>query len=216
MSTSGSLGSPAEAKLSALALANHYVGGWTLYLWRYVPGVVLLVILAMTARVIGRNDLDSYTLVYAILLGILIRNTIGLHGWFEPGIRIYEVLWKVGIVLLGSQMGLHSFSEVGLKGVALAAVEVVASIGFTLWLTRIFKINGVLRSLLAVGMAICGVSAIIALSSAMRNDEEDTSYAVSVILCFGLLGLTVLPLAGHLMRLNDLRFGSLACGRVSR
>lgn len=178
--------------------------------------MALLVILATAARVIGRNGLDSYTLVYAIPLGILIRNTIGLHAWLEPGTSIYEVLWKVGIVLLGSQMGLHSFSEVGLKGVALAAVEVVASISFTLWLTRIFKINGALRSLLAVGMAICGVSAIIALSSAMRNDEEDTSYAVSVILCFGLLGLTVLPLAGHLMRLNDLRFGSLACGRVSR
>jgi uncharacterized integral membrane protein (TIGR00698 family) len=207
MSTSASLGSPAEVKLSRIELANLYVRGWALYLWRYVPGIVLLVILAMTARAIGRNGLDSYTLVYAIVLGILIRNTIGLHAWLEPGTRIYEVLWKVGIVLLGSQMGLHSFSEVGLRGVALAAVEVIGSISFTLWLTKVFKIQGALRSLLAVGMAICGVSAIIALSSAMRNDEEDTSYAVSVILCFGLLGLTILPFLGHLMHLNDLRFG---------
>jgi uncharacterized integral membrane protein (TIGR00698 family) len=207
MPTSVSPGRLVGAKLSTLERAQLYVMAWTRYLLPYVPGVALLVILAMTARLIGRNGLDSYTLVYAILLGILIRNTIGLSAWLEPGTRIYEVLWKVGIVLLGSQMGLHSFSEVGFKGVALAAVEVVASIALTLWLTRIFKIRGGLRSLLAVGMAICGVSAIIALSSAMRSDEEDTSYAVSVILCFGLLGLAVLPFVGHLMLLNDLRFG---------
>jgi uncharacterized integral membrane protein (TIGR00698 family) len=207
MPTSVSPGKPPQAELSAPARAELYLMGWTRYLLRYVPGIVLLVVLAVAARVIGRNGLDSYTLVYAILLGILIRNTIGLHDWLEPGTRIYEVLWKVGIVLLGSQMGLHSFSEVGFKGVALAAVEVVASIAFTLWLTKIFKISGALRSLLAVGMSICGVSAIIALSSALRNDEEDTSYAVSVILCFGLFGLTVLPFLGHLMHLNDLHFG---------
>jgi len=113
----------------------------------------------------------------------------------------------VGIVILGSQMGRDGFSEVGLKGVVLAAVEIVATISITLWLTRLFGINGSLRKLLAIGMAICGVSAIIALSSTLRTDEEDTSYAVSVILCFGLLSLTVMPFLGHLLHLSPLHFG---------
>ena len=78
MPTSVSPGKLVEAKLSTLERAQLYVMGWTRYLLPYVPGVALLVILAMTARLIGRNGLDSYTLVFAILLGILIRNTIGL------------------------------------------------------------------------------------------------------------------------------------------
>ena len=205
MSTSASLGKPFG--LSPPATLSAYLKAWVGYGLRFVPGLALLVVIAAATRYIGRGGLDSYCLVYAIVLGILIRNTVGLHSSFEVGTRTYEVFWKVGIVLLGSQMGLHSFSEVGFKGVALAAVEVVATIGVTLWLTRVFKIDGALRQLLAIGMAICGVSAIIALSSALRNDEEDTSYAVSVILCFGLLSLTMLPFLGHLMNLSSLHFG---------
>ena len=205
MSTSASLGKSFSS--SPLATLCLYLKGWTKYVLQFVPGLALLVALATLARVIGRGGLDSYCLVYAIVLGMLIRNTIGLHAWFEVGTRTYEVFWKVGIVLLGSQMGLHSFSEVGVKGFVLAAVEVVATLSITLWLTRVFKIDGALRQLLAIGMAICGVSAIIALSSALRNDEEDTSYAVSVILCFGLLSLTVMPFLGHLLHLSPLHFG---------
>src|SRR5271157_3209918 len=205
MSTSASLGRSFSS--NPLATLGLYLKAWAQYVLQFVPGLALLVVIAAAARVIGRGGLDTYCLVYAIVLGILIRNTVGLHAWFEVGTRTYEVFWKVGIVLLGSQMGLRSFSEVGIKGVALAGVEVVATISITLWLTRVFKIDGALRQLLAIGMAICGVSAIIALSSALRNDEEDTSYAVSVILCFGLFSLTIMPFLGHLLHLSPLHFG---------
>jgi uncharacterized integral membrane protein (TIGR00698 family) len=205
MSTSASLGK--SVSLSPLATWSLYFKAWVRYVLQFVPGLLLLMVLATVARMIGRRGLDSYCLVYAIILGILIRNTVGLHPWFEVGTRTYEVFWKVGIVLLGSQMGLHSFSEVGIKGIVLAALEVVATISITLWLTRAFKIDGALRKLLAIGMAICGVSAIIALSSTLRSDEEDTSYAVSVILSFGLLSLAVMPFLGHLLQLSPLHFG---------
>src|SRR5215469_14242068 len=205
MSTSAFPGK--ELSAGPLAYVGSYVKAWARYVSQFVPGVTLLILLAAVARTIGRHGLDSYCLVYAILLGILIRNTVGLHSSLEIGTRTYEVFWKVGIVLLGSQMGLHSFSEVGFKGVALAGAEVIATIAITLWLTRLFRIDGHLRKLLAIGMSICGVSAIIALSSTLRSDEEDTSYAVSVILSFGLLSLTLMPLVGHLLQLTPLHFG---------
>ena len=205
MSTSASLGKP--TRVSQPTALTVYLRAWLEYVVQFVPGLALLFVIAATARQIGRGGLDSYFLVYAILLGILIRNTLGLPRLFEVGTRTYEVFWKVGIVLLGSQMGLRSFSEVGMRGVALAGAEVVAAISLTLWLTRIFNIDGPLRKLLAVGMAICGVSAIIALSSTLPTDEEDTSYAVSVILCFGLLSLTIMPFLGRLLHLSPLHFG---------
>ena len=205
MSTSASLGKP--TRVSQPTALTVYLRAWLEYVVQFIPGLALLFVIAATARQIGRGGLDSYFLVYAILLGILIRNTLGLPRLFEVGTRTYEVFWKVGIVLLGSQMGLRSFSEVGMRGVALAGAEVVAAISLTLWLTRIFNIDGPLRKLLAVGMAICGVSAIIALASTLPTDEEDTSYAVSVILCFGLLSLTIMPFLGRLLHLSPLHFG---------
>ena len=205
MPTSASLGKATRvSQPTALAV---YLRAWLEYVVQFIPGLALLFVIAAAARLIGRGGLDSYFLVYAILLGILIRNTLGVPRLFEVGTRTYEVFWKVGIVLLGSQMGLRSFSEVGMRGVALAGAEVVGAISLTLWLTRIFNIDGPLRKLLAVGMAICGVSAIIALSSTLPTDEEDTSYAVSVILCFGLLSLTIMPFVGRLLHLSPLHFG---------
>lgn len=184
-----------------------YLWGWTLYFLEYLPGLLLLASLAFLAKFLGRGGHDSYCVLYAIVLGIIVRNTLGLSSLFEPGTRIYEVFWKAGIVLLGSQMALQNFGEVGLKGLGLAGLEVLVAISATLFLGRIFGIPVPLRYLLAAGLGICGVSAIVALSSILRSDEEDTGYAVSVILLFGLLTLSFLPVLGHLLGLSDFHFG---------
>lgn len=181
--------------------------GWTLYFLEYVPGFILLGLLASLAKFLGNRTGDSLTVLYAILLGILVRNLFGLHALFEPGTRTYEVFWKAGIVLLGSQMSLQSFREVGLEGLTLAGAEVVMMVATTLVLARVFGIPSPLRYLLAAGMGICGVSAVIALATALRCDEEDTGYSVAVILLFGLGALSLLPVLGHLFQLSDFHFG---------
>ena len=187
--------------------AGFYLWGWTLYFLEYVPGLLLLASLAFVAKFLGRGGHDSYCVLYASVLGMIVRNTLGLGSLFEPGTRTYEVFWKAGIVLLGSQMALQNFGEVGLKGLGLAGLEVLVAISATLFLGRVFGIPVPLRYLLAAGMGICGVSAIVALASILHSDEEDTGYAVSVILLFGLLTLSFLPILGRLLGLNDFHFG---------
>lgn len=201
-------------KLSELATApaarpsvGLYARGWILYFFEYVPGLVLLALLAALGRVLGRGEASSYSLLIAILLGILIRNVVGLNSVFECGTRTYEVFWKAGIVLLGSQMGLQSFREFGLKGVGLAGTEVIVVIALTLLLGRILKIPATLCCLLAAGMGICGVSAVIALAGVLHSDEEDTGYVVSLILLFGLAVLSSMPVLGRLLNLDDFHLG---------
>ncbi len=184
-----------------------WVRAWSGYVLAYIPGLVLLGALAWVARAIGAPSRESFYLVYAVVLGILVRNLIGLSAVFEPGTRLYEVLWKVGIVLLGSQMALDNFRQVGVKIILLAGFEGAAVILVTLAIGSFFKIPAPLCYLLAIGMGICGVSAIIALSGVLATNEEDTAYAVSVILVFGLGALAVLPLIALLLHMSPLHFG---------
>ncbi len=199
--------STVEVATARSARITFYVRGWTRYALEYVPGLLLLAFLALLARFLGKDIHDSYSGLFAILLGMMVRNFIGLGPILEVGTRTYEVFWKIGIVLLGSQTAPQSFREVGVKGAALAGMEIAAVVALTLWLGRICRIPVPLRCLLAAGMAICGVSAVIALAAALETKEEDTSYAASLVLLFGLVTLALLPPLGRLLHLSDFRFG---------
>ena len=59
-------------------------------------------------------------------------------------------------------------------------------------------------------MAICGNSAILALAPILKAEDRETTYAVSTITLFGLIGVLVLPILGRAMGLADGVFGTWA------
>src|SRR5882762_4953900 len=75
----------------------------------------------------------------------------------------------------------------------LAAVEIVGSLAFMTFLGRLFKLKPKLTTLLAVGSAVCGVSAIIATKGAIEADDEDSSFSIAAILALGALALFTFP-----------------------
>jgi uncharacterized integral membrane protein (TIGR00698 family) len=89
----------------------------------------------------------------------------------------------------------------------LVALELALAISFMTWLGRVFKLRPKLTSLLAVGSAICGVSAIIAAQGAIDADDEDSSYAIAAILALGALALFTFPLIGHALHMGDHSYG---------
>jgi uncharacterized integral membrane protein (TIGR00698 family) len=181
------------------------VAPWLRSALGHLPGIGLLALLALTGHAIGRGG--PLSVLDTILLGIVLRSSFGLGAWFEPGTRLYELFWKVGIVFLGSQIELRNFREVGVVGLGLAALEIIAAMALVVWLSRILSVEGPVRYLLAAGTGICGVSAVVALSAMVHADEEDTSYAIAVILLFGVLTLGLLPFIGHALGLSDVHFG---------
>src|SRR5215475_3637752 len=75
------------------------------------------------------------------------------------------------------------------------------------FLGRAFGLRPKLTSLLAVGSAVCGVSAIIATKGAIDADDEDSSFAIAAILALGALALFTFPLIGHALHLSDHAYG---------
>ncbi len=145
--------------------------------------------------------------LWAILIGLVISNTVGVPALFRSGVATYEFWLKVGIVLLGARFLMGDVLRLGGISLGLVFVEIALSLTFMTLLGRAFGLRPKLTTLLAVGSSICGVSAIIATQGAIDADEEDSSYAIAAILALGAISLFLFPLIGHGLHLTDRGYG---------
>jgi len=75
------------------------------------------------------------------------------------------------------------------------------------WLGHRFHLGPQLTTLLAVGSAVCGVSAIIATQGTIDADEHDSSTAIAAILALGAISPFAFPLIGHALHMSDHAYG---------
>jgi uncharacterized integral membrane protein (TIGR00698 family) len=185
---------------------------------RLIPGVLLLAAIGYAGKLLEQN-VGKYAkthhwvfpnieyVLWAILLGLLIANTVGVPEIFRTGVATYEFWLKAGIVLLGSRFLLGDILKLGGVSLLLVAIEITGAIVFMTFLGRVFKLKPKLITLLAVGSAVCGVSAIIATKGAIDADDEDSSFSIAAILALGALALFTFPLIGHYLHLGDRAYG---------
>ena len=88
---------------------------FSLQFLRLVPGVLLLGAIGYAGKLLEQN-VGKYAkahhwvfpnieyVLWAILLGLVISNTVGVPAIFRAGVATYEFWLKVGIVLLGSAL----------------------------------------------------------------------------------------------------------------
>jgi len=183
-----------------------------------IPGILLLAVVGYAGKFI-EHFIAAYGkahhlvlpnieyVLWAILIGLAISNTIGVPGIFRSGVATYEFWLKAGIVLLGARFLLGDVRRLGGVSLILIAIELVLALTFMTYLGRAFKLKPKLVTLLAVGSSICGVSAIIAAQGAIDADEEDSSYAIAAILLLGTISLFLFPLVGHVLHLSDHAYG---------
>ncbi|WP_158880487.1 YeiH family protein [Amycolatopsis anabasis] len=185
---------------------------------RYLPGLLLLAAIGLVGKYAqnGLKDLGKAThttlpdieyVLWAILLGAIISNTVGVPRLCKPGVGTYEFWLKTGIVLLGARYLLGDVAKIGGVGLILVFIDIAIATTIVLLLAKWLKIGGKLASLLAIGTAICGVSAIIAGRGAIDADEEDSGYAIAAILALGAVALFSFPLIGHALNLSDQEYG---------
>jgi uncharacterized membrane protein YadS len=166
-----------------------------------IPGLLLLAAVGYAGKFIEQS-IAAYTkshhivfpnieyVLWAIVIGLLLVNTVGVPRVFQAGVATYEFWLKAGIVLLGSRFLLGDILHLGGISLLLVAVALTLSLTFMHILGRCFKLKPKLTSLLAVGSSICGVSAIIA-----------------AILALGAISLFTFPLIGHSLHLSDKAYG---------
>lgn len=183
-----------------------------------VPGIALLAVIGYAGKFIEQS-ISAYGkanhlalpnieyVLWAIIIGLVIGNSVRLPKVFAAGVDTYEFFLKLGIVLLGVRFLLGDVSKLGGVSLALVGIELVMALWLMTVIGRYFGLKPKLISLLAIGSSICGVSAIIAAKGAIEAEDEDASFAIAAILGIGVFGLFAYPVIGHWIGLSDQAFG---------
>lgn len=179
---------------------------------RMIPGVLLaLAVVGFSAilaelinRALGFDGLVSFILV-AIVLGMLIRNTVGLRDGFSPGLQFaLKKLLRLGIILLGIRLSLPDVLEVGGYGIPIVVGAVATGLVVAIAATRRLGLSDRLGTLIAIGTGICGATAIVAAAPGLRAKEEEVAYAVANITIFGIAAMLLYPFLGNLIFSGDI------------
>jgi uncharacterized integral membrane protein (TIGR00698 family) len=196
---------PAERASRGTALERgHEAFGW---LGTIFPGLGIAFGVAAIgqwlAKVLGtqilhfeKSPISEITI--AVVLGLTIRNTIGLPAIYERGLRLCgrEVL-RFGIILLGFRLSLAAAGKFGLMALPIILACIAAALMVVTWVTKGLGLPRRLGSLIAVGTSICGVSAIVATAPVIDAEEDEVSYAVACVTLFGLVALFTYPFIAH-------------------
>ncbi|MBP1987031.1 putative integral membrane protein (TIGR00698 family) [Halolamina salifodinae] len=172
-----------------------------------LPGLALLLGLGLVARLLA-SVAPANHLVLAILLGLVVGNTVGIPSLTRAGVGTHKLWLKTGIVLTGASVALDRVAAAGPRVLVLVAGVVTATLLLVEALSRVaFHIDGETGSLLAAGSGICGVSAVVAVAESIDADEAAVAYAATTVLLFDALTLVAYPLVGAALGLPDRIFG---------
>lgn len=176
-----------------------------------LPGVLVSVAVAAVATVIGRVLPLLGAPVAAILLGVALSAPARTRPALGPGIRLAAgVVLQAAVVLLGAQLSLRRLAEVGASSLPVMLGTLAVCLAGAYVLGRALGIDADLRTLIGVGTAICGASAIAATSPVIKARGAAVAYAVTTIFCFNIAAVLVFPPLGHLLHLSQHSFGVFA------
>ncbi|MCS0635840.1 putative sulfate exporter family transporter [Streptomyces sp. LP05-1] len=176
------------------------------------PGLALAAAGVATAWLVHRALPAVPLLTAAVLLGVAAVHVPGLRervrGVCRPGLSLAaKRLMRVGVVLLGLKLSLGDVLGLGWGTAVMVPAVVVATLAGTWWLGRRLGLPGDQPLLIASGYAICGASAIGAVSAVRDSDEDDAAASVALVTLCGTLAIAVLPLLHVPLGLDDAAFG---------
>lgn len=188
--------------------------------WKGFPlafvAVFLLAILAFVLA--GQNVIKHYNLEYALwalVVGLLISNTIGTPRFMLPAVRT-EFYIKTGLVLLGAEILFSRLLSLGVPGICVSwVVTPVVLISTYVFGQRVLKMQSrSLNMVISADMSVCGVSAAIATGAACRAKREELSLAIALSLGFTVVMMVVMPPAIRAMGLSDVVGGAWIGGSI--
>ena len=168
---------------------------WPKFMLAFVPLFLLTVLafLLSEQKVVKYYNLE--TVLWALVVGMLISNTLGVPNWLKPAIRT-EFYIKTGLVLLGAEVLFSELVALGVPGICVSwLVTPVVLIGTYVFGQRVLKMESrSLNLVISADMSVCGVSAAIATGAACRAKKEELSLAIGLSLAFTVVMMIVQPI----------------------
>ena len=142
----------------------------------------------------------------ALLLGFIIAQTIG-HPFIQFNHKATSLLLKISVVGLGFGINIHHAIEAGKSGFVFTSFSIALTFLFGWLLSKWMKVEGKTSFLISSGTAICGGSAIAAISPIVKADAKQMSVALGTVFILNSVALLIFPAIGHWLGLSQQQFG---------
>lgn len=186
-----------------------------------IPGLSIALLVALLAQwfhalLPGSIGQSVGSVLIAVLLGLAVGNAVRLPSASASGIRFaFGPLLRLAIVLLGASLSLRAVASIGVKAVSMVVVLMLIALAVAQLLGRLLGISPKLASLLGVGTAVCGNTAISATAPVIGAEDKDISLAIATNTLFGTIAVFLYPILGRAFGFDDALFGTWAGSAVN-
>jgi uncharacterized integral membrane protein (TIGR00698 family) len=198
-------------------LFRAFVPGWGA-VRQALPGVLIAIALAALARAmaqqiaqgaIGLPKIPLSPVMCAVLLGMLWRNSIGVPAWATSGLNwTMHRLLRVGIALVGLRLTLGGAGAIAITALPVALICLSVALAAGIFIARLLTVPRRLGLLLAIGTAVCGCTAVVAMSPVIRAKHAETAFAVTCVVLFGCIAMLLYPwVAAHFFAASPVHAG---------
>jgi uncharacterized integral membrane protein (TIGR00698 family) len=141
------------------------------------------------------------------LAGGLAFGLLAEHPLRAESQSLAKLLLQISVVALGFGMNLGQVVHAGRSGFVYTAVSITLALLLGALLGRVFQVAGKASFLISAGTAICGGSAIAAISPITEADEQEISISMGTVFVLNSVALVLFPFIGHLLHLSQNQFG---------
>ena len=173
-----------------------------------LPGLLVAIAFAAIATLLAPFAPILGAPVIAILLGVVVRSAIALPDALHDGIAYCaRNVLQLAIVISGFGISLVTIARTGLGTLPVTLVTIAVALVLAPIVGKLLGIDDKLRELVGIGTAICGASAIAAVSTVVESSEAENALAISTIFFYNIVAVLTFPLLGHAMALTQSQFG---------
>lgn len=178
-----------------------------------LSGLVIAALLASAAFWLSelppiKDTLHLSALLIVILLGMAWKSFAPVPGAALPGIQFAQrPVLRWAVAGLGFRLTVTELLKIGAPALGVVILSTFAALAFGIWIARRFGVSAKLATLLGVGGAICGASAVVAADSVVQSEREEAAVALGTITLLGTIGIVAYPFIARALGMSDFLFG---------
>ena len=178
---------------------------------KYVRGLIAVFFVASLSFAFS-FIYDAPVMLFALLLGMTI-NFLNQNKKFVDGIDFAaSILLKIGIVLMGFRLVFDDINVLGFLPIGCIFFIVLLTMCFGVCLSYLLKKNLALGLVSGAGVAICGASAVLAVSAVLPTKFQKSNNSIFVILIITILStisMIMFPIFAKFLELSNFVSGFL-------
>ncbi len=183
----------------------------------FLLGFPVVFMITMVALALAGNafvkSLNLEAVIFSLAIGLAIGNLFKLPQWFRDTLST-ELFVKIGLVLLGTGVIFSDILKAGSLGLVQALVVVLSVWYFAFWLCKKLNVDQELTMMISSAVSICGVSAAIATSGAIKGDPKKLSYVISMVLITAIPMMIFMPYIASYLSLSQEVTGAWLGGSI--